>query len=932
VALLEPALTGQSGRQYAQFIGDLDQQKAHAETVLVPIRTELAAIADDLEQAVAAMTVRREGDKVWVECLPPAPGPGNGYLRGLESILAQQGTPVSYDRLMALSGLAFITQADSAHRWEGKVDVGWWPLDVWGLMLRLEFVGRAIGHELNPAGAIGFTAEQFLQIRDELPAWYRRQIEPQVKRSIDAGCPVLAFTDFGYVITGYDDAAAQPPVFGRCGCDTKPGQGRCGEWPSGVLVLGKRTPPIDARAADIAALRYAVALAHDQAGPFEPEWRSRRFTGQKAYAAWAALLRNPAEPVEDRHHANMQFRLMDNRQSAVRYLNNLAVREHGEAADALRQAADAYAKVLELLSQVEPAGLAGSHDQRRGLAELVDRVAVEELQAAAHLQRVTVAMAVRHESPVYTTDRLVIRRFSTDDWQDMQAIARDMEASGAAIYDHPWPTSEDGARGMAEYVANRPAFRAVCLKDTGRVIGLLAFNDIDASGRLDLGHVFHAGYRRDGLDTEAIRCLLPEAFAMPQVESVIGRNAVEWKGQLAPLIALGFRELGRGTASFARDAQANPIEFVSCEMELTRQQWLENAKAAQGGDVVKRENGRTWMDVPGFDPGLYASSVHGAQARILQTLGEALTYEDLICYSGFAFRIGVHEGLCPSAGHPCCGYMCLDGSHRALPWETRMYDSAPWGNEKADRAAFEAEARAAVKASIDRGVPVHYGSEEDGLIVGYGDDGQRWLCTHPYHEGGRKPFWHDEVQGFAGGKWPWGIVVWIGPKPADQRPTDRELTIGALRQAVAMWTTEKSGAYNCGEAAYAHWLNWLHGVEAGTVQDPGAGMQGNGWCYDVLVHSRRIAGPWLKAKADLFPGEARAQLLRAADHYTQIPTVCMEGLTCPWDLTLGPGKLDQWTSDLRQSQIRRLGAAREHDRAAFTAIGQALAVIAATPE
>ena len=51
-----------------------------------------------------------------------------------------------------------------------------------------------------------------------------------------------------------------------------------------------------------------------------------------------------------------------------------------------------------------------------------------------------------------------------------------------------------------------------------------------------------------------------------------------------------------------------------------------------------------------------------------------------------------------------------------------------------DRAAFEAEVRKAVKDSIDHGVPVHYGSEEGGLIRGYADDGRRWWCVHPYYQ------------------------------------------------------------------------------------------------------------------------------------------------------------------------------------------------------
>ncbi len=340
---------------------------------------------------------------------------------------------------------------------------------------------------------------------------------------------------------------------------------------------------------------------------------------------------------------------------------------------------------------------------------------------------------------------------------------------------------------------------------------------------------------------------------------------------------------------------------------------------------VKHTDERTWIEgIEGFGPGEYASSVHGAQARILQTLGESLSYDDLICYSGFAFRVGVHEAFCPSAGHPCCGFRCIDGSNRALPWKTEFYGAFPDGKETADRPAFEAKVRAAVKASIDRGVPVHYGSEEDGLIIGYGDGGKRWLCVHPCHENGRKTFWLDEGKGMAGGQWPWGIVVWTEPKRDDERVPKRDLTLAALRQAVEMWHTDKNQAYFCGEAAYTHWLTWLRDVEAGKVADPKAGLHGSGWCYDVLMHSRRIAGRWLDKAAGDFDGEAARQLRIAAAHYTRIHEIGMKDLKCPWDLTPG---FDKWTSAMRQQQIARLEAAREHDRAAIEAISKALATL-----
>ncbi|MFH1006337.1 MAG: hypothetical protein V1800_02380 [Candidatus Latescibacterota bacterium] len=342
---------------------------------------------------------------------------------------------------------------------------------------------------------------------------------------------------------------------------------------------------------------------------------------------------------------------------------------------------------------------------------------------------------------------------------------------------------------------------------------------------------------------------------------------------------------------------------------------------------VKCESDRVWIEgMAGFGSGEYASSPHGCQARILQKLRERMTYDDLICYSGFAFRIGMHEQLCPSAGHPCCGFECMHGSS-ALPWKVRLFESFPWEEPKEDRDGFEAEACAAIKASIDHGIPVHYGGEEDGLIIGHADQGRRWWCVHPYHKNGRETFWHDEATGFAGGNWPWGIVVWTEPKPEEERVSDRDLTIAALGQAAEMCHTERCEDYFMGEAAYTYWLGWLSDVESGKVDNPKDGMQGNGWCFDVLIHSRRIAGRWLREKAAGFRDPVAAAIKDASDHYGQIAEHCMKDLNCPWDLALGPDRFGEWTSQLRQDQMARLEVARKHDRAAIRAIENALVLL-----
>ena len=341
--------------------------------------------------------------------------------------------------------------------------------------------------------------------------------------------------------------------------------------------------------------------------------------------------------------------------------------------------------------------------------------------------------------------------------------------------------------------------------------------------------------------------------------------------------------------------------------------------------LVQRSPDRVWIDgVAGFSPDEFASSVQGAQARILQSLGETLSYADLICYSAFAFRAQVHNELCPSAGHPACGYECLANGVRAIPYRLRILEVPPADTPAQARAAFEADTRRAVVESIDRGVPVHYGSEEDGLIVGYGDGGRRWWCLHPYHKAGQEEFWHDEASGFAGGSWPWGIAIWGERRPAEECASPRDLLAVALQQALQMWHTREREGYYLGEAAYAHWLGWLQSVERGEVADPQAGMLGNGWGLHVLVHSRRIAGPWLAHQGDGLGGAAGRHLRSAAEHYAHLARGCSAGLDSTWSLAPGPDGASRWTSAMRHDQIGRLEAARDHDRAAIAAIEHAL--------
>ena len=59
------------------------------------------------------------------------------------------GIACDYDTVAGDSGMASILQADSLHTaWGGhrpELDIGFWPVDRWGSLLRLDFLGRVYG-------------------------------------------------------------------------------------------------------------------------------------------------------------------------------------------------------------------------------------------------------------------------------------------------------------------------------------------------------------------------------------------------------------------------------------------------------------------------------------------------------------------------------------------------------------------------------------------------------------------------------------------------------------------------------------------------------------------------------------------------------------------------------------------------------------------
>ena len=319
-------------------------------------------------------------------------------------------------------------------------------------------------------------------------------------------------------------------------------------------------------------------------------------------------------------------------------------------------------------------------------------------------------------------------------------------------------------------------------------------------------------------------------------------------------------------------------------------------------------------------------------AALLQHRGEDVSYTYLMGASCRAFRF--QFSWCPSAPHAYIGFNTFEPALRAMGYEqTRLREA----NDD-DRA----ETSAAVKAAIDAGQTVMFGSEEDGLLVGYepisDENPTGWLCRPGPLGGPPKP---DEPYCQPIKKMPWGLCTL--EKTGEPIPRG-EAARWAIETAVtnAERGTVEDKELKTGFAAWEMWIDELPVFDqvveriraelekAGRKDDPAFELQlGNAWCYENLHFARYEAAKYLREITCDMSESGRSHLTKAADEYGQICKALVPEGECfteiapyPWALN---GQTKPWSDEMRERQAGLLRDALEHERAAIEALKPALA-------
>ena len=170
------------------------------------------------------------------------------------------------------------------------------------------------------------------------------------------------------------------------------------------------------------------------------------------------------------------------------------------------------------------------------------------------------------------TDRLIIRRFNKMDWKDLYEYL----SNEIVVKYEPYNIYSEGeAKKEAADRAESDFFYAVCLKETGKLIGnlYLAKGDFDT---WEIGYVFNLEYWGKGYATESAKALMNIAFAQFGARRIIAMcnplNEASWK----LLERLGMRREGTlfKNIYFKKDINGEPLWSDTYEYAILKSEWI----------------------------------------------------------------------------------------------------------------------------------------------------------------------------------------------------------------------------------------------------------------------------------------------------------------------------------------------------------------------
>lgn len=177
------------------------------------------------------------------------------------------------------------------------------------------------------------------------------------------------------------------------------------------------------------------------------------------------------------------------------------------------------------------------------------------------------------------TERLCIRRFQPEDWPDLYEYLSQKEVVKYEPYE---VFTEEASKQEAINRSGNEAFWAVCLKDSGKLIGNIYLSREDFA-TWELGYVFNLCYQRKGYATEAAQALLHHVFETEHARRVVAMcnplNELSWR----LMERLGMRREGHLIQNiyFKKDENGQPIWSDTYEYGILATEWWHHSSTSR---------------------------------------------------------------------------------------------------------------------------------------------------------------------------------------------------------------------------------------------------------------------------------------------------------------------------------------------------------------
>ena len=173
------------------------------------------------------------------------------------------------------------------------------------------------------------------------------------------------------------------------------------------------------------------------------------------------------------------------------------------------------------------------------------------------------------------TNRLILRMFSCDDWQDLYEYLSQEEVVKYEPYDI---YSQEECKIEAVNRSTNNAFWAACLKENNKLIGNLYFQQLTPENFMtwEIGYVFNPIFKEKGFATEACQRILQYGFNQLGAHRIIGKcnpdNISSWK----LLERLSMRREGyfKQPVFFKKTSEGKPIWHDAYQYAILSEEWF----------------------------------------------------------------------------------------------------------------------------------------------------------------------------------------------------------------------------------------------------------------------------------------------------------------------------------------------------------------------